>query len=665
MSDAGLPAVTGNEIAIVAMAGRVPGARDVEAFWRNLREGVESIRFFTDDEMAAAGLDPATFRHPAYVPARGVVDGADELDAELFGFSAAEARATDPQQRVFLECCWEALERAGYDSERFRRPIGVYAGVGASGYGFHVYADSALVGAVGEFQALLGNDKDYLASRVAYKLDLTGPAVVIQTACSTSLVAIHFACQGLLTGECDLALAGGVAIKVPQESGYLHREGGIGSPDGHCRAFDADARGTVGSSGVGVVALKRLEDVAADGDQVLAVIRGSAVNNDGGAKIGYTAPAIGGQSRVVRLAHAVAEVDPATIGYVETHGTGTALGDPIEIAALEQAFRSGGCEGRGFCSVGSVKTNIGHLDTAAGVAGVIKTVQALRHGEIPPSLHFEAPNPEIPFAESCFRVNAVLSPWERTGGPRRAGVSSFGIGGTNAHVVLEEAPPRPAGSPAPGPHLLLLAARTASALDVATRRLADHLEAHPDEALADVAYTLQVGRRRLAHRRAILVEEGADPVAALRTPGPRRSWSRTSAATARPVVFLLPGQGSQHVEMARGLYAAEPRFRESFDRCAALLEPLLGLDLREALWPPGVEEGDASAEARLRRSELAQPALFAVEYSLARLWMEWGVEPAAMVGHSVGELVAACLAGTFGLDDALRLIVLRGRRAAA
>ncbi len=658
------------QVAIVGMAGRFPGAADVETLWKNLRGGVESISRFSLAELLAAGADPAEVEHPDYVPARGAIDGADLFDAAFFGFTPREAELMDPQQRLFLECAWEALEDAGCDPGSYRGAIGLFAGASLSGYLGNLYSRPDVLASAGEYPVLLGNDKDFLPTRISYKLDLRGPSVAVQTACSTSLVAVHLACQALLAGECELALAGGVSIKVPLQAGYLYREGGILSPDGHCRAFDADARGTVNGSGLGIVVLKRLDDALADGDAIVAVIRGSAINNDGAAKVGYTAPSVDGQAAVIAEALAVAGVDPATIGYVEAHGTGTQLGDPIEIAALSQAL--GGGERREPCAVGSVKTNLGHLDAAAGVAGLIKAALAVHHGQIPPSLHFERPNPAIDFAASPVRVAARLLDWDAGESPRRAGVSSFGIGGTNAHVILEQAPAAAAIGDAVGDagdhHLLLLSARSAEALERATQRLAGHLERHPELDLADVAFTLQTGRRAFAHRRALVASAGAglaEAAHALGSADPARLLTHVvdPAAGEPAVAFLFPGQGAQHVDMGRELYTTEPPFRAHLDHCAELALAHLGVDLRQVLYPQPEER--AAAAARLDRPEIAPVALFAVETALARLWMEWGVTPRAMIGHSLGEYTAAHLAGVFTLEEGIALIAERAALMAA
>jgi acyl transferase domain-containing protein len=651
MSDApGNPLADG--IAIIGMAVRFPGADSVEAFWRNLRGGVESITFFSDEELRAAGIDPATLADPRYVKANGALAGADQLDAAFFGLTPREAEIMDPQHRVLLELAWEAMERAGYDAAAMSGRVGVFAGAGLSTYLLRNLAPNrALVESAGELPLLLGNNKDFAPTRISYKLNLRGPSVSVNTACSTSLVATHLAGQSLLDFHCDLALAGGVSVQVPQVQGYLHAEGGIGSPDGHCRAFDAQARGTVSGNGAGLVVLKRLADALADGDTIHAVIRGSAVNNDGAEKIGFTAPSVSGQSEVIAEAQAVAGVTPREISYIEAHGTGTELGDPIEVAALTRVFAGSGAA-PGSCALGSVKTNFGHLDEAAGIAGLVKTVLALGHAELPPSLHFTTPNPQIDFAAGPFRVNAQLAPWPAApGAPRRAGVSSFGIGGTNAHVIVEEAPARVPGDAGRAWQLLVWSARTPTALATMTEKLRAELSAPREPGLPDAAYTLAVGRRAFAHRRFAVVRAGAEVGAGL------AAAVRGQPAAEKPpeVVFLFPGQGSQYPGMLAGLYASESIVRDTVDRCAELLQPALGFDLRTALNPAAPE-----AAARLRRTAVAQPALFVADYALAKLWQHWGVAPAALLGHSLGEYVAACLAGVFTLEAALELVAARG-----
>lgn len=652
---------SGAEIAVVGLAGRFPGARSVEEFWENLCRGVESIRHFTDEELKRAGVPAETLTAPNYVRAGAPLDEPEMFDAAFFGFHPREAEVMDPQQRVFLECAWEALEQAGYDPQKYAGRIGVYAGQSLSTYLYNIYSNPKFLEAVDEFQIRVGNDKDYLATRVSYKLNLRGPSLSVQTACSTSLVAVHMACESLLGGQCDMALAGGASIRFPQISGYLYGEGGISSPDGHCRAFDARAHGTVGGSGVGVVVLKRLEDALADRDHIHAVIKGTAVNNDGSLKVGYTAPSVEGQAAVITETLALAGVEPRTIGYVEAHGTGTQLGDPIEVAALTQAFGAQ-ASGEKFCALGSVKTNIGHLDAAAGVTGLIKTVLCLEHGVLPASLHFVEPNPQANFEDSPFYVNAETSRWERGRGPRRAAVSSFGIGGTNAHAVLEEAPPAPPTDAACNWLVLPVSARTPAALDAAASRLAEHLSGRgAGLELTDVAHTLQVGRRHFPHRRAWVCSGEVTTASALDA---GETWECQPLLPAgepkrREVAFLFPGQGAQRVNMGRALYDHDPTFRECVADCCDILRPLLGRDLRELIYPAG--DPTADAESRLTETAFAQPALFVVEYALARTLDAWGVRPQALLGHSIGEYVAACVAGVFSSEDGLKLVAARGR----
>ncbi|MEM7349874.1 MAG: amino acid adenylation domain-containing protein [Acidobacteriota bacterium] len=642
------------EVAILAMAGRFPGAPDLSGFWSNLRDGVESISFFSREELVAAGVDPAILEDPDYVPACGVLEGASLFDASLFNISPRAAAGMDPQHRLFLESAWQALEEAGYGGSGQREAVGVFAGSSASTYMLHALNHSP---AAETLQTLLANDKDYLATRVSYQLNLKGPSFTVQTACSTSLVAVHVACQSLLAGECDLALAGGVSVTVPLKSGYRYQEEGILSPDGHCRVFDAKGRGTVPGNGVGVVVLKRSDEAVAAGDPILAVIKASAINNDGAVKVGYTAPSVEGQTAVLSEALELSGVAPETVGYIEAHGTGTRLGDPIEMAALSQAY--GTSPGKGTCAIGSLKSNLGHLDAAAGVAGLIKTVLSLRHRQIPPSLHFEQPNPEIDFAGGSFYVNTELRDWPSAEAARRAAVSSFGLGGTNAHLVLEEAPVPQASDPAEPWQLLVLSARTETALERASANLAGHLRRHPGLNPADVACTLQMGRQAFEHRRAVVCHDLAEAAEALAGEDPRQVLSGVAESAPPTVVFLFPGQGSQKIDMGRELYETAATFRRQVDRCCDLLESHLGLDLRRLLYPTA---GQAEAAAQqLRQTAFAQPALFAIEYALARQWLAWGVRPEGMVGHSIGELVAACLAEVFSLEDALALVAVRGR----
>ena len=650
-------------IAIIGMAGRFPGAGNLDAFWRNLAGGVESISRFGDDELLAAGESAATIRRPEYVRARAVLDDVDRFDAAFFGFSPREAETTNPQHRLFLECAWEALESAGYVPDRAPGRVGVFGGSSSNAYWLGLLRGEAAESLDG-FQVTIGNDKDYLATRVSYKLNLRGPSVAVQTACSTSFAAVHMACRSLLAGECEMALAGGVTVNVPQRVGYLFQEGGIASPDGHCRAFDAAAAGTVSGEGVGIVVLKPLAAALADGDAIRAVILGSALNNDGAGKMGYTAPGVEGQELVIRAALASAGVAAGSIGYVEAHGTGTPLGDPVEVAALTRAF-AGEREGEesvpaGSRALGSLKSNVGHMDAAAGIGGLIKTALALERRAIPPSLHFTRPNPQIDFAAAGFFVPTELRPWPRGAEPRRAGVSSFGIGGTNVHAILEEAPDV-ASPPSARPQLLLpLSAAGPAALAAQAARLAEHLEHHPEQALADVAYTLQVGRKVFGHRRAVVAVDRAGALAALADPragATPEALAEPAGADDRPVAFLFPGQGVQRPGMARDLYAAEAAFRAEIDRSCEVLAPRLGLDLKALLLAPaGALPPDSLDDTRI-----AQPALFAFELALARTWMSWGIAPRAMLGHSLGEWVAACLAEVFSFEDALALVAERGR----
>lgn len=645
-----------SEIAIIGMNGRFPGAKNLAELWQNLQNGRETITFFSDEELLAAGVPPATLQNPNYVKASSVLEGVELFDAAFFGYTPQEATITDPQHRFFLECAWEALELAGYNPEAYPGLVGVFAGASQNKYLLrNLEPNRSRLEWVSDFQLLIGNDKDFLPTRVAYKLNLRGPAVNVQTACSTSLVAVHMACQSLLNGECDMALAGGVSIHMPLKTGHFYREGGINSPDGHCRSYDAKAQGTIGANGVAVVVLKLLRDALHDGDTIHAIIKGSAINNDGSNKIGYTAPSIEGQAAAITEALAVARVSSETIRYVEGHGTATPLGDPIEVAALTQAFRAAGAGRNHYCGLGSLKSNLGHLDAAAGVAGLIKTVLALQHRQLPPTLHFEAPNPAIDFATSPFFVVNRLTDWPEGEGPLRAGVSSFGIGGTNAHVILEEGLPLPKSGPSRPFQLLLLSAKTPTALETATDNLVAHLQTYPQLNLADVAYTLQNGRFAFPHRRTLVCRTGQEAISLLQERNEHRVWTTERKPGNRPVIFMFPGQGAQFANMGRALYETEPLFRQTVDECATFLQPLLGLDLRQLLYP---SEGEPD---QLSQTAVTQPALFVIEYALAQLWLSWGVQPEAMIGHSIGEYVAACLAGVFSLTDALTLIAGRGR----
>ncbi|MEU3624241.1 hypothetical protein BS329_35275 [Amycolatopsis coloradensis] len=617
-------------VAIIGLACRFPGAANAGEFWRNLLSGKETISRFGRDELLASGVPAARVADPAFVAAGGVVDDIDEFDAAYFGVPPREAELMDPQHRLFLQCVVTALEDAG---TRPGGDIGVYAAAGFNSYLTHRLLPAAdRLGDVADVQWLAGGEKDYLATRASYKLGLTGPSMSVQTACSSALVAVHLAVESLLSGECSAAVAGAVSIGVLTGEGYLHHEGGILSADGHCRPFDESATGTVFGGGVGAVVLKRLADARADGDDIRAVLLGSAINNDGGHKVGYTAPGLEGQVRVIGAAHAVAGVTADEVSYVEGHGTGTVLGDRIELAALRRVFAdwSGG-----ECGLGSVKSNVGHLDTAAGMAGLIKTVLCLRHRTLAPTVGSTR-------HDGPFRVSPDARPWEPRQGRRLAGVSSFGIGGTNAHLVLAEAPGR-GPLPAVGWQVLPLSARTTTALNTLTRSFAATDLDTAD--IADVAHTLQTGRTAHAERRFVVARSMPEARAALSEPG----IARNASAPTGPV-FLFPGQGTAIGGTVARMYRSEPVFRAELDACLEVFGP----EVRE-LTLHGGPGG----------TEVVQPALFAVELALARWWTGLGVRPAALVGHSVGEYAAACLAGVFSLPDAARLVTARGRLMAA
>ncbi|KIQ70912.1 Polyketide synthase module [Wenxinia marina DSM 24838] len=643
------------DIAIVGMAAHLPGADGVDAYWRLLADGVCAIRRLSEDDLAAAGEPPQVSGRDDYVPYAAPLDGFERFDAEFFGLSPKDAAIMDPQHRQFLEVCWEAMEHAGHPPESVDGRVGVYGGCGMGSYFyFNVCSNPGLVDETGMFLLRhTGNDKDFLTTRVSHVFDLHGPSVNVQTACSTSLVAVHYAVQALLSGECDMALAGGVTIELPQGRGYLYKEGEILSPDGQCHAFDHRAQGTVFGSGAGAVVLKRLDDAVRDGDTIWAVVRGSAINNDGAAKAGYLAPSVDGQAAAVAEAHAVAGVTADSIDYVECHGTGTYLGDPIEVAALTEAFRQTS-DAVDHCRIGSVKTNIGHLDTAAGVASLIKASLALHHRQMPPSLGYEAPNPAIGFEGSPFRVNDTLTEWERRGHPRRAGVNSLGVGGTNAHVVLEEAPEVPAGDESDWPfQLLTVSARSKAALDAASERLAAHLEATPEQALADVAFTLKEGRRAFERRRVLVAESHAQAAGRLREGDPRRVFTHTVVGDDPQPVFMFPGGGAQYAGMGRDLYETEPVYREWADRGLDHLATLVEWDPREVLF--------GADDPRLLKPSVQLPLILVTEVALARLWMAWGVTPAALIGHSMGENAAAVVAGVMTFEVGIGLVTLRGQ----
>jgi len=637
----------GSEIAIIGMACRFPGAPSVQTFWENLKQGIESIGSLPRNELdELAALPAGLIANPNFVAAAGRLEAVDKFDAALFGLNPAEATATDPQQRLMMECAWEALESAGYNPGG--RSIGVFAGAGESLYRDLLRGDPAFEESVGGMQLVIGTGKDHLAPRLSYLLDLRGPSVPVNTACSTSLVAVHIACRSLLNFECEMALAGGVSLSSP--SGYLWQEGGILSPDGHCRAFDASAQGTVPGSGAGLVVLKRLEEAVADGDHIHAVIRGSAINNDGNAKVGYTAPSVEGQRAVIERALEASGVKPEQITCIEAHGTATPLGDPIEVEALRQVFA--GADSSSRCALGSVKTNIGHCDSAAGIASLIKTVLCVENRTLVPSLHFDRPNPQLDLEHSPFYVSSQTTAWEDE--QRLAGVSSFGIGGTNAHVVLGPAPAADPSGPSREWQVFTLSANTEHALEKKKADLARFLTEHPEASLADVAFTLNSGRKALPVCQAFVCRTRDEALAALADPAIRPV--RVDPGIGRSVVFLFPGQGKAYANLGQELYRKEVLFCQEVDRCCESLTPLIGADLRDLLFAK-----DGKLPEQIRRPLFWQPALFVVEYALARLWMSWGVKPAAMLGHSLGEYVAATLAGVLDLEDALKLVAERAR----
>jgi len=671
---------TGFEVAIIGMAAKFPGAKNIHEFWENLKNGMESISFFSEEELIQLGVNSELVKESNYVKAYGALfqEDIECFDSHFFDYYPKEAEALDPQVRIFHKLCWQALENAGYDCESYNGLIGLYAGASANFTWETISYSSNRQGALDGFSAFLLADKDFLSTRTAYKLNLKGPVVAVQSACSTSLLAIHQACRSLLMGECDMVLAGGITIKIPQKIGYIHKKEMILSPDGHCRAFDAEAEGTIGGSGVGIVVLKRLNRAIAEGDYIYALIKGSGMNNDGKRKVGFTAPSVEGQAEVIRAAYQMAEVDPVSVGYIETHGTGTPLGDPVEIEALKMAFET---NKKKFCAIGSVKTNVGHLDNAAGVVSFIKTVLVLKNKQIPPSLFFKTPNPKIDFENSPFYVNRWLKEWKNDMLPLRAGVSSFGIGGTNVHVVLEEWPiaQNPEHkAPAPGVHpyhLILLSAKTESALERMRKNLGNHFKKNPDINLTDTAYTLQVGRRVFKHRSMSVCSTVDEVLEPLLTHDSQNLHSYMTEEKNRPVVFMFPGQGSQYINMGLDLYRKEPVFREEMDRCLKILNFQLGYDLKEILYPSiSVNEEDGGTDSpairssqpeissdKIDQTEVTQPIIFAFEYALSKLLIKWGIKPYAMVGHSIGEYTAACLAGVFSLEDALKIVVLRSR----
>ncbi|MBN2528066.1 MAG: amino acid adenylation domain-containing protein [Deltaproteobacteria bacterium] len=642
-------------IAVIGMAGRFPGANNTEMLWDNICNSIESITRFSKDELDSC-IDPDILNHPNYVPTRGIIEDADKFDAKFFGISPLEAKSMDPQQRLMLELSWAALENAGYSPDNFRGHIGVFAGVGDNHY-YHrnVLCHPEVVQNVGHTMVGYGNEKDYIATRVSYHLDLTGPSMSANTGCSTSLLAVDNAFRSLKELECDMAIAGGVDIYVPQKSGQVYREGGTFTRDGHCRPFDAKATGTMFCDGAGLVVLRRLEDAIADGDTIYAVMRGSARNNDGARKVSFLAPSVDGQARVIALAHAHANVHPEDIGYHEAHGTGTPLGDPIEIEALTRAFGARTTK-KEYCHLSSIKGNIGHPTIASGVAGFIKAALALYHEKIPPVMHYESPNPKIDFAQTPFKIVTELTPWPRNEKPRIASVSSFGFGGTNVHSILQEAPIQDASGPSRPLQLLRVSGKSKAAIDRNRSELAHFFKQNSNINLADAAFTLDQGRSH--HRFRDFVVCGAVSEAAKKLSKPKSGF-RALETMAPDVVFMFPGQGAQYVNMGKSLYQSEPVFTEALDTCCELLKPHMDRDLKSILFPDTGRE--AAAAELLKNTAYTQPAIFTIEYSLAKLWMHLGIQPSAMIGHSIGEFVCATLSGVFSLDDALKLVALRGR----
>lgn len=646
------------DIAVIGMAGIFPDAPDVATFWNNLTQGKECITAFDPEALRQAGVPDDLIQDPAYIPRRGIIDNPTGFDAYFFDYAPNEAEIIDPQQRLFMETAWKALEDAACNPESYEGLIGLFGGVSMNTYLYRYLAARGQGFSSAEgYQLAIGNDKDFLTTRLSYKFNLRGPSVDVQTACSTSLVSVVLACQNLLNYSCDMALAGGASVTIPQEQGYMYQEGMILSPDGHCRPFDAKARGTISGNGVGVVVLKRAVEALEDGDHIYAIIKGAAYNNDGAQRVGYTAPSVDGQADVIATAQALADVSPDDISYVECHGTGTEMGDPIEITALKSIFAADGFTPNS-CAIGSVKSNIGHLDAAAGIAGFIKAVLCLYHKKLVPTLHYQSPNPQIDFDQTPFYVNTAYRDWPTGALPRLAAVSSFGIGGTNAHVIVQEAPVQPHAEE-PGPHLLCLSAKTTSALDAMTTRLADHLENNPDISLADTAYTLLIGRKHFSQRRMVCAVDKHEAVRLLRGEDPQRLLGMGHKKDPAPpqTAFLFSGQGSQYPLMGKGLYERYTVYRQAVDQCADLLKPHINKDIRELLYPKGDME---KAAKELNRTEYTQPALFVTEYALARLWASFGIRPRAMAGHSIGEYVAAHLAGVFSLEDALKLVARRG-----
>lgn len=640
-----------NRVAIIGMSGRFPGASNLKQFWTNLAAGVESISFSSDEQLLASGLSTDQLNGGTHIRANGVLDGACEFDANAFDFSARDACLMDPQFRIFLEVVLVALEDAG-DAGADDRRTGVFAGAGTNTYQEYLRADSDLLARVGVAQAVVANQVDFLSAWVSYKLNLTGPSVTIQSACSTSLAAVHLAAQSLLNGECDMAVAGGVSLTFPQQAGYFYVEGGLFSRDGHCRAFDANASGFVPGEGAGAVVLKRLGDAIADGHTIHAVINGSAINNDGSNKIGFSAPSQSGMAAAITEGIEISGVSCESIRMVETHGTGTTLGDPLEVAALTQAFRTQ-TDRKQFCAIGSVKTNIGHANAAAGIASLIKATLSVENGVIPASLHCDQLNPVLSLPRTPFYVNSKAESWPIDGLPRRAAVNSFGIGGTNVHVIIEQAPPREPSGHSRSDQLILLSAKTASALDEAALQLANHLETTPTSSIPDVAYTLANGRRSLEYRKAVLGQSNADIIQALRGSRPDYVVTRWDDAQLRKLTFLFPDQAAGYRNATAGLYRDEPVFRDAMDGCADAWQQLHKQDLRQILYR---QFGKAPvSDAEMGQDGPARAITLAVQYSLAKLLISLGMTPQSFIGFGVGELASACFSKSLTIEEALSL----------
>ncbi len=647
------------DIAVVGMACRVPGANNIEQYWENLSNGIESIEIYDNKSLLDSGVPEDVLDDPNYVKSGCPLDNMEMFDAGFFGFSPKDAAIMDPQHRHFLEVSWEALEHAGYDPESYSGSIGVFAGSGHNSYmPYNLFTNPELLDNVGLFLLRhTSNDKDFLTTRASYCFDLKGPSINVQTACSTSLVATHLAVQSLLGGECDMALAGGVTIELPHRVGYLYKEGEILSPDGHCRAFDVDSKGTIFGSGAGVVVLKRADDAVSDNDSIYAIIKGSAINNDGSSKVGYLAPSVDGQSAAILEALELSNVPAESISYVETHGTGTPVGDPIEIAALTQAYNTQ-TDKTGFCAIGSVKTNIGHLDTAAGVAGLIKIILSLKNKKIPPSLNYKKPNPAIDFEHSPFYVNSKLSDWKSNTTPRRAAINSLGVGGTNSHIIIEEAPDTISSDVSLNNHLLVFSAKTKSSLNNYKEKLAEYLNNHADINITDVSYTQRNGRKPMKYR-AALSARNIDEAVSILTESKSEFINESEAIeNLEKVTFMFTGQGSQYSGMSKHLYESEELYRNEVNKCVEIANKFINSDIKEIIFS---SESSEDVKNRLNDTEITQPALFIVEYCLAKLWQSWGVMPDYMIGHSIGEYVAACISNVINLEDAIKLVCARGR----